>query len=489
MPPRPSTGPARSPSRRGARTTWRSSRSPTPGPESPPRSWAGSSTPSSPPSPWARGRGSVSASATRSSRSTGGRSGPRTPPAGVRCSRCACPSPARLRRDGRGDGPHRERRGAGPKEPTVQRVRDSGRVGAVCAAPRGGPDGRFGARRRTGMTNRDRYSSDRRRFLVSSSGLGAAALLRVPSASAAPALEITRIRLTHDPAICLAPQYLAEELLRLEGFTEVEYAKVPSAVAGGRVLSTGAADIKVLGVFDVLPIMDAEQSVVVLAGMHVGCYELFGAEPIRAIRDLRHKTVAVSELGANDHLFVASMLAYVGIDPRKEVKWAPTKSYAESMRFFTEGRADAFLAFPPQPQELRAKKFGKAIVDTTVDRPWSQYFCCVVAANRQFVAQHPVATKRALRAFLKAADLCAREPERVARFLVEKGYEPRYAMALEVLQKLPYNRWREANPEDTLRFCALRLHEVGLIKSTPQKLIAQSTDWRILNELKRELKS
>jgi NitT/TauT family transport system substrate-binding protein len=112
----------------------------------------------------------------------------------------------------------------------------------------------------------------------------------------------------------------------------------------------------------------------------------------------------------------------------------------------------------------------------------------VVAANRQFVAQHPVATKRALRAFVKAADMCAREPERVARFLVAKGYETRYAMALDVLQKLPYNRWREANPEDTLRFYALRLHEVGMIKSTPQKLIAQGTDWRFLNELKKELK-
>ncbi len=53
---------------------------------------------------------------------------------------------------------------------------------------------------------------------------------------------------------------------------------------------------------------------------------------------------------------------------------------------------------------------------------------------------------------------------------------------------MPYRKWREYNPEDTVRFYALRLHEVGMIKSTPQKLIAQGTDWRFLNELKRELK-
>lgn len=70
----------------------------------------------------------------------------------------------------------------------------------------------------------------------------------------------------------------------------------------------------------------------------------------------------------------------------------------------------------------------------------------------------------------------------------DKGYEPRYEIGLEVVQSLPYRRWREANHEDTLRFLALRLHEVGMIRTSPQKLIARGTDWRFLNELKRELK-
>ena len=60
---------------------------------------------------------------------------------------------------------------------------------------------------------------------------------------------------------------------------------------------------------------------------------------------------------------------------------------------------------------------------------------------------------------------------------------------LDVLKALPYRRWREANPEDTLRFHANRLHEVGMLKTSPNKLIAQGTDWRFLNELKKELKA
>src|SRR5262249_31348617 len=102
---------------------------------------------------------------------------------------------------------------------------------------------------------------------------------------------------------------------------------------------------------------------------------------------------------------------------------------------------------------------------------------------------NPVATKRALRALLKATDVCANDPEKVARYLVAKGYERRYEVGLEVLKSIPYDRWREGDPEDSLRFHALRLREGGLIKSTPQKIIAQGTDWRFLNELKKELKA
>jgi NitT/TauT family transport system substrate-binding protein len=99
-----------------------------------------------------------------------------------------------------------------------------------------------------------------------------------------------------------------------------------------------------------------------------------------------------------------------------------------------------------------------------------------------------VATKRALRAILMANSICAVEPERVARHLVDNGFVERYDYALQTLKEIPYSRWREYDPEDTFRFYGLRLHEAGLIKTNPNRLIAQGTDWRFLNELKKELK-
>jgi NitT/TauT family transport system substrate-binding protein len=219
----------------------------------------------------------------------------------------------------------------------------------------------------------------------------------------------------------------------------------------------------------------------------VGGFELFGTDRVRAIRDLKGKSLAVTELGGPDHVFLATMVAYVGLDPGKDIHWA-THPPAEAVQVLTDGKIDAFLAFAPFPPELRAEGIGCVMVNSAVDRPWSQYFCCMVAGNPAFVRKHPVATKRALRAILKATDLCALEPERVGRFLVDRGFAQSYEYALQTMRDIPYGRWREYDPEDSVRFYALRLHEVGMIKSNPQKIIAQSTDWRFLHELQKELK-
>ena len=332
---------------------------------------------------------------------------------------------------------------------------------------------------------------DRREFVKGVGALAASAGLLgydLRAARAEPPPETTRIRLVRVPVICLAPMYLAEELLRMEGFSSVEYVDIPNT-RDTEVLASGAADFASLSVEGLIPAVDLGKPVVALAGFHAGCLELFARDGIREIRDLKGKTIPIGGMNTPEHMFIGALLGYVGMDPERDINWVVTGKTAESMRLFVEGQADAFLAGPPRAQDLRARKIGKVILNTTHDRPWSQYFCCLAAANREFADQHPVATKRALRALLKGADICAQDPDRVAAFMVKNGYEKRLEVALEVLKDLPYRRWREANPEDSVRFYALRLHEAKMIKSSPQKIIAQGTDWRFLNELKKELKA
>jgi NitT/TauT family transport system substrate-binding protein len=300
---------------------------------------------------------------------------------------------------------------------------------------------------------------------------------------AEPPPETATLKLIQIAGICIAPQYVAEELLRAEGFADVQYVKRDYGTA--KALAAGEVDISMGFVTSFIVHLDTGDPLVLLGGVHVGCYELFGTDHVRAIRDLKGKAVAVPVLGAAHYLFLASMAAYVGLDPRKDINWV-THAPAESMQLLAERKIDALVGFPPVPQELRARRIGHVVVSSGVDRPWSQYFCCIVVGNRDFVRQHPVATKRALRAILKAANLCALEPDRAARLIADKGYV--YDYALQTMREIPYAQWREYDPEDTVRFYALRLHEAGIIKSTPQKIIAQGTDWRFFNELKKELK-
>jgi NitT/TauT family transport system substrate-binding protein len=225
----------------------------------------------------------------------------------------------------------------------------------------------------------------------------------------------------------------------------------------------------------------------VLAGLHAGCYELFATDRVRTIRDLKGKAVSITSKDTGRYVFLVSMLAYVGLNPHTDVtmlELPPT----ESMQRLAEGQLDAFMAFPPEPQELRAKRIGHVVVNTRTDRPWSQYFCCMLVGRREFVRKHPVATKRWLRAVLKAVNVCTLEPERATQILVDKDYTKQYDYALQAIKEIPYAKWREYDPEDSVRFYALRLHEVGMIKRSPQRLIAQGTDWRFLTALKKELK-
>jgi NitT/TauT family transport system substrate-binding protein len=298
-------------------------------------------------------------------------------------------------------------------------------------------------------------------------------------------LETTTVRLGKSGSICIAPEYVAEELLRAEGFTEVRYLDVEHGQADS------FREVDFASFFASSAIIDADGKApfTVLSGLHAGCFELFGNDGVRSIADLKGKRVGVPALGGSPwHAFLSVMAAQVGLDPAKDIDWVTSRSPKPS-ELFAEGKIDVFLGFPPEPQDLRARKVGHVVVNSAMDRPWSEYFCCMLMGGKDFVRKYPVATKRVMRAILKAADLCANDPAGMARQLVDKGFTRGYDYAVQTLSELPYGRWREFDAEDTLRFYALRLHEAGLIKSGPQKIIAGNTDWRFLDELKRELKT
>jgi NitT/TauT family transport system substrate-binding protein len=330
---------------------------------------------------------------------------------------------------------------------------------------------------------------NRRRFLACLSTVGAAALFTSGRPHAAePPPEITKVRLPRwiGGSYCWAGGYLAEELLRAEGF-KVYYFQGDPNVDHSVWIARGETDFSINHPPLHITSIDAGVPSKVLAGLQSGCLELIARESVRSIADLRGKRVGVDLRGSTSHVMLTVMAAYVGLDPVKDIHWVFGEG--SPAKLFVEGKIDAFLGAPPRPQELRAKKIGHVLLNITTDPPWSQHFCCMVSATSDFVNKYPVATKRVLRAIIKAADFCASNPQLAAQQLVNRGFVPSYDYALQTLGDIRYDRWRDYDAEDSLRFYALRMQETGIIKSSPQKIIADGTDWRFLNELKRELKT
>jgi NitT/TauT family transport system substrate-binding protein len=339
------------------------------------------------------------------------------------------------------------------------------------------------------MSQQQNNRWSRREFLRTAALAGTGVLLglRSDAVAAEPPLETTTIRIAQSPALCTAPQVVAEVLLRGEGFTDIQYIKKESA-AVYKMVASGEAHLGMGVTLAFILNVDAGAPITLLSGVHVGCYELFGVGRVRSVHDLKGKTVSVPGFGSGAHALLSSMAAYVGLNPSKDINWV-VYPFDESMRHLAAAKIDAFMGFPPEPQMLRAKKIGHVIVNTTLDRPWSQYFCCSIGGNQEFVRKHPTATKRVVRAILKANSICASEPNRVAQLLTDKGYATQLDYALQTVKEIPFGKWRDYDPEDTVRFYSLRLLEAGMIKSSPQKIIAQGTDWRFLRELKKELKA
>ena len=206
-------------------------------------------------------------------------------------------------------------------------------------------------------------SQSRRDFLTALSAAGAATVVgaRRSLADEGPP-EVTTIRIRLEPGtvklvdggvenpICIAPQYLAEELLSAEGFTDIRYISVKEGLRIRRRSSAVRSTSVSMFVPGAVRRLDAGVPITVLAGVHPGCFELFVHEHIRTFTDLKGKQVGINESpGSPPHLYVSIMAAHVGLDPEKDINWVTTDEVASPIELFVQGKIDAFLAFVPQP--------------------------------------------------------------------------------------------------------------------------------------------
>ena len=349
----------------------------------------------------------------------------------------------------------------------------------------------------------DAGSLSRRTFLRGAAGLGitaaTATLLNAcgsdndpsaePSTTVEGPLETTTIRLPKGAISSFLPVAAALDFLKEEGFTDIQYVS-PSRPEGVFVeFAAGGFDLMLVPAPMAALRIDAADPIVILGGINAGLFQILGKDGVTSMGDFRGKTLATSGPGAPDDVFLAVTLANVGIDVRTDVT-VVTRPHNEAIQALVAGEADGMTSYPPFASEVQAKGIGHVVLDANTDRPWSQYFFSMPAVHRDFFTKNPVATKHALRALLKAADVVAKDPALAARAMVDLGFigEPLYEATVAGVQGIRHDVWRSYEPADTLRFYALRMREAGLIKSTPDQILSRGTDFRSLRELKRELK-
>ena len=112
-------------------------------------------------------------------------------------------------------------------------------------------------------------------MLVTLSSAAGASLVGAPGLFAQrDGLETSTIRLVKIPGICVAPQYVAEDLLKAEGFTTVEYFDAPRPGDQYTSFAAGKFDITMAFVAPFILQVNSGVPIVLLGGIHAGCFEV-----------------------------------------------------------------------------------------------------------------------------------------------------------------------------------------------------------------------
>ncbi len=177
---------------------------------------------------------------------------------------------------------------------------------------------------------------------------------------------------------CWAGAYLAGELLRAEGFTDVRYVQGDPKVDQSVWIARGDTDFSPNHPPLHIMSIDAGVPIKLLAGLHSGCFELIANVNVRSVADLRGKRVGVELLNSSEHTMLTLIAAYVGLDPAKDIQWIAERR--NPARLFLEGKVDAFHRHATAAAGTARQENRPCDPQHDHRSPWSQQFCCMISA-------------------------------------------------------------------------------------------------------------
>jgi NitT/TauT family transport system substrate-binding protein len=232
-----------------------------------------------------------------------------------------------------------------------------------------------------------------------------------------------KVRVGYIGITCEAPLFtavekgfFAEEGLDVE-LVRCEWATYKDALALGRY------DVTHHLVMYFLKPIEQGLNVKFTGGVHRGCLRVQAAAdgPIKSVRDLKGKTIAVPGMGTPPFMFASRVLAANGIDPSRDVNWRVYPAGEQGL-VLQRGLVDAVANSEPIGSLLLAEGKVRNIADQAKDAPYKDEYCCAVLVNGTFLTEYPAASAAATRAILKASKWVDVNPAAAARLSVEKKY-------------------------------------------------------------------
>ncbi|KAA6300562.1 MAG: hypothetical protein EZS26_003286 [Candidatus Ordinivivax streblomastigis] len=288
---------------------------------------------------------------------------------------------------------------------------------------------------------------------------------------------------------CTAPAYIAKE----KGFFESEGLDVTLVSGDFETNKLGLASGKypvANGDFQFFPSANQGLDIKLIAGLHQGCIQVLvpPGSLIKKAEDLAGKRIGVDEIGGSPMAVTSILLANHGIDPTTGVTWLPFPRDQLPTVADKGNEVDAVALWDPFGP-LAVKRGYTVICDIGIDPLFAGRYCCFLFASGKQLRENPERIKAVLRAYHKASEWIAQNPEETARIVTEKGYVPSEdpAFIAELLIGYRYHAKHDASvkhqTKEDARYFAHELKKAGFLpKDLNEELFVENLYFEVLGD-------
>lgn len=308
----------------------------------------------------------------------------------------------------------------------------------------------------------------RREWLCVAGGAAVAAVVGAAASRSWAAGPLKSVKLAWNAnAICLAAAPVALE----RGIFERHGLKVELVNFAGstdqllETIATSKADAGLGMIHRWIKPLESGFDVKLVGSSHGGCSRLVGYGPagVTELKQLKGKTIAVSDLNAPGKNFFSVLLAKAGIDPEREVSW---RQFPGDMLGLAVEKGEAQAIADGDPNLLLIQRRTKGLVDlaTNLSGEYAAKTCCVLGASGALVRNDKATAAALVRAIAEASDFVADNPAETARIFS------------------PYSRASQEDLRAVLGTLTHRSHPVGT--ALRQEIEFYARDFKLVKVLK-----